>query len=143
MKRDSILSDLKTQRPYLLQEYGQKGEDGKRTVSCKKIFHIRADYDGYRWWNSIWPCNKELATLQVRREADLVYDRLIADDAFQDLTALREFCRKYPEAAVHGSKDEYNFYFDGELCVYWLRCITRRKDYNLYLYVFAKEDENG
>ena len=59
MKRDSILSDLKTQRPYLLQEYGQKGEDGKRTVSCKKIFHIRADYDGYRWWNSIWPCNKE------------------------------------------------------------------------------------
>ena len=140
MKRASILSELKTQRPYLLREYGKA--DGS-LVSCKKILHIRADYDGYRWWNTIWPCREELATPQVCREADLMYERLTADDAFRDLAALRKFCGKHPEAAVHGCGDEYNFYFEGERCTYWLRCITRSKDYNLYLHVFAKEDENG
>ena len=142
MKKLSILSELKTQRPYLLREYGGiPGKMGNGLVSCKKICHIRADYDGYRWWNSIWPCRKELATPQVSQEIDQTYERLIADDAFRDLAALREFCRQHPEAAVSGYKDEYNFYFEGELCTYWLRCITRSKDYNIYLHAYDNKEE--
>ena len=60
------------------------------------------------------------ATPQVCREADLMYERLTADDAFRDLAALRKFCGKHPEAAVHGCGDEYNFYFEGERCT---RCV--------------------
>lgn len=143
MKKVSILSELKTQCPPLLQEYGEKVGEGEKSVTCKKICHIRADYDGYRWWNSIWPCNKELATPQVSQEIDHIYERLTANNAFRDFVALEAFCRRHPEAAVNGSKDEYNFYLEGVFCTYWLRCITRFRDYNLYLHVFAKEDPHG
>ena len=35
-------------------------------------------------------------------------------------------------------KQEYNFYLEGECYNFGIRLITRPKDYNLYLHVFAK-----
>lgn len=104
-----------------------------------KIGHIRADYDGWRWWNSIWPCHDELATPEIRQEIDAVYEALIAKDAFCDLAALTRFCESHPEACIGEQRTEYNFYLEGKLCDYWLRLITRRRDYNIYLNAYAKE----
>lgn len=77
----------------------------------------------------------------MKREIDATYDALTAKDALADLTALRAFCRANPEARANESAEgEFNFYLRGELCDYWLRLITREKDYNLYLSAYAKED---
>ena len=34
---------------------------------------------------------------------------------------------------------EYNFYLEGTLCNFWVRLITRWRDYNMYLHAFIKD----
>ena len=64
---------------------------------------------------------------------------LTAKDALADLDTLKRFCQSHPEACADTQfKQEYNFYLEGECCNFWIRLITRPKDYNLYLHVFAK-----
>lgn len=110
----------------------------------RKIVHIRADYDGSRWWNTIWRHHNELATLEIRNEIDAVYDALTAAGAFPDLDTLTAFCRSQPSAKVNANcSDEFNFYFIGERCCYWLRCICRPKNYNLYLHAFLKDGKTS
>ena len=103
-----------------------------------KIGHIRADHDGWRWWNTVWPFHDELATEEMKREIDAAYDALTAKDALCDLHALRKFCEAHPDACAGASGTEFNFYLEGELCDFWLRLITRKGDYNIYLNAYAK-----
>ncbi|MBQ9648185.1 MAG: hypothetical protein IJV43_07505 [Oscillospiraceae bacterium] len=108
----------------------------------RKIMHFRADHDGWRWYNTIWLCHDDLATVEMKREIDATYDALIAEDALADLPVLRAFCHTHPEArANENATDEYNFYLRGTLCDYWLRLITRERDYNMYLSAYAREPE--
>lgn len=111
----------------------------------RKICHIRADYDNYRWWNSVWACHSDLASKEMKDEIIRTYDELTAYDALRDLNALRQFCWCHPEAKVDaGLADEFNFYLEGKTCDFWIRLITRDKDYNMYLHAYAKaEDAQG
>lgn len=144
MCKEAILDLLQVDCPFpkLFEERENPG--GVPARYRRKIVHFRADYDGCQWWNTIWPMHDELATPEIRREIDRVYAALTADDAWADLHTLTAFCREHPEAQVNGTAtDEFNFYYEGELCWYWLRCITREKDYNLYLHAFLKSDQEG
>lgn len=116
----------------------ERNKNGIGFYPHSKIGHIRADYDGWRWWNTIWLCHDELATPEMKREIDAVYEALTAKDAFCDLAALTRFCESHPEACVGEQRTEYNFYLEGKLCDYWLRLITRRRDYNIYLNAYMK-----
>lgn len=139
MKKNTILTRLTTECPFLnVFQDTEKIVDGISEIPRLKIGHIRADYFG-RWWNSIWPCHSELATDEIKREIDEVYAALTAKDALADLDTLTQFCRSHPEACADPQfKQEYNFYLEGEACNFWIRLITRPKDYNLYLNAFAK-----
>ena len=44
--------------------------------------------------------------------------------------------------AGENSADEFNFYLRGELCDYWVRLITRKGDYNMYLSAYSREETN-
>lgn len=113
-------------------------------VPIHKIGHIRADYDGYRWWNTVWPCHRKLATPEVCKEIDEVYDALTAKNALRDLDALRKFCAAHMEACVSKEyHDEFSFFYEGKACNFWIRLITRKGDYNLYLNAFAKIRRKG
>jgi hypothetical protein len=103
-----------------------------------KICHIRADHDGWRWYNTVWPCHDELATPEMKREIDATYEELTARDALRNLALVARYCVSHPEARCSSSQTEYDFYLEGELCNYWLRLITRPKDYNIYLNAYAK-----
>ena len=107
----------------------------------RKIGHIRADFDKHRWWNTVWPSHWDLATDGVKAEMGRTYDALTANDALRDLNALRRFCWSLPEAqSAPEVGDEFNFYLVGETCDFWVRLITRDKDYNMYLNAYAKEN---
>ena len=105
-----------------------------------KIGHIRADHDGWRWHNNVWPCHCDLATPEACKEIDGVYDELTAADALKDLSALRSYCGAHMEACIGREFcDEFSFFYVGEYCDYWIRLITRKGDYNLYLNAYAKD----
>lgn len=135
----SILTKLESQCSFPETfSVSERNENGIGFYPSGKIGHIRADCDGWRWWNTIWPCHDELATLEIKREIDAVYEALTAKEAFYDLAALTRFCESHPEACVGEQRTEYNFYLEGKLCDYWLRLITRRRDYNIYLNAYVK-----
>lgn len=141
MRHDNIINALEVRCPF--PEVFEEEETPKNygTRYRRKIAHIRADYDGRRWWNTIWLCHDGLATPEIRREIDAVYHTLISEDVFVDLGALRSFCTEFPQALANATAtDEYNFYMESVFCGYWLRCITRDKDYNLYLHAFLISD---
>lgn len=103
-----------------------------------KVGHIRADYSG-RWWNTVWTCHPELATPAIAHEIDEVYTALTAKTALADLDMLVRFCESHPDACVDWQfRQEYNFYLEGEHCNFWIRLITRPRDYNLYLHAFVR-----
>lgn len=104
-----------------------------------KVGHIRADHDGCRWHNTVWPCHRDLATQEICKEIDRVYDQLTAADALKDLPALREFCQSRPDACIDKEfHEEYSFFYVGRHCDFWIKLTTREKDYNLYLNAHSK-----
>lgn len=104
-----------------------------------KIGHLRADHDGWRWHNTVWPCHSSLATPAVCKEIDHVYDKLTASNALKDLPTLRRFCNSRMEACIaKESHDEFSFFHVGKYCDFWIKLITRKGDYNLYLNAYAK-----
>lgn len=139
MTKNNILACLVTDCPFpTVFQDAEWLENGISEVPRLKIGHIRADYKG-RWWNTAWPCHKELATDEVKREIDEVYAALTAKDALADLDTLTQFCQSHPEACADPQfGQEYNFYLEGAACNFWIRLITRFRDYNLYLSAFAK-----
>jgi len=103
-----------------------------------KIGHIRADNDKYRWGISYFPADaKNRKTPAVVKEvkylATIIF-RLLP--RYYDFV---EFCEKHPEARLEGTNDSYNFFINGQEANYWIRCITRLHDYNIYINIFAKD----
>lgn len=135
MQNTSILHELKVECPFPEIFEDRVSQNGIFEYR-RKIGHIRADYDDYRWWNTIWPLHKELSTPEISKEIDEVYKRLTSKDAFATLSEMTDFCHDHPQSAV--DRTEYNFYYEGEYCLFWIRCITRNKDYNLYIHAFTK-----
>lgn len=137
VKRKSILTALTAECPFKEVFDDIDAETG---YPKRKIGYMRADHNGYRWYNSVFPCHNELCTPEIVNEIDRVYDRLIADDAFRTLAELKSFCYAHSDCAVDQDRqDEFDFYLVGESCLFWIRCITRFRDYNLYLHAFTKE----
>ena len=136
-----ILNRLTAECPFAeVFEDTEKDEHGILAYPRSKIGHIRADHDGWRWWNTVWPCHDDLATLEMKREIDVTYDALTAEDALCDYPTLERFCRSRMDVCVGSSGTEYNFYLEGDLCDYWLKLITRRNDYHLYLNAYIKKE---
>ena len=55
------------------------------------------------------------------------------------LNTLRQMCRVYAEPTADPT--ECNLYCDTERFHVWLRLITRKRDYNLYVHFYVKENE--
>lgn len=111
-----------------------KDENGRPR---SELGYIRADHDGYRWWNTVWPVNKGLNDDDLIDEFDAVYNAFT--EAFPSRTAMERYCmRELEPASTEGT--EYNAYLDLDgPGFYWLRMITRKGDYNLYLHCYSKK----
>lgn len=114
-----------------LQVYEDKGTN---SWPANELAYIRADYDGYRWWNTIWPVNETLKTPRLAAELDAVYDAFRED--FPTLEDMKRYCQQ--ELSPTYDPTEFNAFLSLEHGYYWLRMITREGDYNLYLHCYRK-----
>ena len=113
------------------EAWQDKGENG---YPRSELGYFRCDYDGYRWWNTVWPVNGGLATPELTREFDSVYDGFLK--AFPTREKMVRYCREHAEATSDAT--EFNAYLTMEHGFYWLRMIDRKGDYNLYLHCISK-----
>lgn len=95
---------------------------------------FRCDHDGAQWWRSPFSVRKTLFTPERAKELDAVADALTIE--FPNLDALEDYCVMNAEDLRNGH--EYNLYLSGDLCNYWIRVNTTRKDYNLYIHAIVK-----
>lgn len=138
MEKFNLINALEIACPFptIFQEIENPGEIVPRYR--RELGYIRADYDGKMWHSTIHKIHENLDTPSMCHEIDVVYDMLISERIFPNIKALRRFCSNFPLARVNRDGD-YDFYLEGALCWYWLRLITRDRDYNLYLHAFMKE----
>lgn len=109
-------------------------DKGENEYPKSEMGYFRCDYDGYKWWNTVWPVNRELETPELIREFDSLYDDFLK--VFPSREAMGVYCRSHAEAT--SDPTEFNAYLELEHGFYWLRMITRKGDYNLYLHCLSK-----
>ena len=113
--------------------FENKGQNGRPK---NELAYFRCDYDGYRWWNTVWQVNKSLEDPELIEEFDSVLNSFYK--AFPSRTEMERFCMQ--SLTPTSDPTEYNAYLDlGGPGYYWLRMITRKGDYNLYLHCYCKD----
>lgn len=117
--------------------YSQATEDRAENGYPKsELAYFRCDYDGNRWWNTVWPINRNLESTELINELDSLYSDFLKE--FPDLKTMANFCYTHHEDPW--DKTVFDYYLDLEHGFYWLKMITRKGDYNLYLHCLSKAD---
>lgn len=101
-----------------------------RGLPVSEMGYSRSDYDEHRWWTTHFLLNDELKTQEQANEIDMVTNSLQA--AFPTLSELGLFCELFAEDLRRDN--EYNLYYKGRHANYWIRCVIRKRDYNLYVH---------
>jgi hypothetical protein len=108
----------------------------ERGYSAAELGYFRCDYDGYRWWDTVWPINPEVETPELTEEFDSVLEAF--KETFPTLDDLKEYCHK--NLLPHSSPIEFDVWLDlGGPGYYWLRIRLIPRDYNLYLHCISKK----
>lgn len=114
----------------------------------RMVGYFRADHDGYRWHYTWFDGkNREANAGEVKKELEFVGTQLIFHGFLNGVYSLREFVNEALKECVCGGNvpsilsqdDEYNFYYSGDCCDYWVRFILRNGDYNMYIKCYQKE----
>lgn len=100
-----------------------------------RLVYSRSDYDDYRWWTSWFHQKKETPSQELVKEIDAFQSALFEMPEFQSLDTLCQLCKT---AETTGDPTEYNLYSETEHFHIWLRMITRKRDYNLYVNYYPK-----
>ena len=106
-------------------------------VPASKVLHSRSDYDGHKWWRTWHPCHEEPLGDVLCGEINDFSESLMDLPEFANLETLRCFGAGY--AARTTEPTEFNMYTETEHFNIWLRMITRRGDYNLYVNFYIKD----
>ena len=121
---------LKTENP-CPEAWECKGENG---YPISEMGYLRCDNDGHQWWSTAWPVNRKLESPGLIAEFDEVCASFRR--AFPTREAMAQWCRE--QAQPTSDPTEFNTWYEGKHGIYWLRMITRRGDYNLYLHCLSK-----
>lgn len=136
MEREIVIRNsipLTLEMPDSLNQNGSLPED-------RMVGYFRADHDGYRW-HYTWfnGKNNEANVGETKKELEHVGTQLVFHGFLNGVSSMREFVYEAGATAVSTENDEYNFYYSGFCCDYWVRFILRRGDYNMYIKCYQKE----
>jgi hypothetical protein len=89
---------------------------------------------GCQWWSTAWPVNRALETPELIAELDGGFVGF--RKAFRNREAMARWCREHAQPT--SDPTEFHAWYEGKHGSYWLRMITRRGDYNLYLHCLSR-----
>ena len=125
-----------------LYTYDQKSLIESRT-GC--IGHLRGDMGkGGDEFYATWTDHRgDLKTPEFQSELDEVINALRFDESYGSVldsrTALKRFCRQFPESSFGGESQDYGFQADTEQFSYLLRLNPGQGVYNLYCYCYRRD----
>lgn len=96
--------------------------------------YFRCDHDGRQWWRYPFQVHKDMETKERIAELEAVTEALT--EAFPTLKDLEKYCVENAEDLRNDF--EYNLYYSGVECNYWIRARIVKQDYNLYVHALAK-----
>ena len=114
-----------------------------RELAC--VGHLRLDFGhrGKEFWTTWWPHNNdELNVPAFKAEFDGVVNEFREQGPLKDLAAMSDYCGAHPGGLLEGGLDKsFGFIAESENYRYCLRCIPRQDNYNGYLYVYDKRQQ--
>lgn len=116
-----------------------EAEDRQR--AC--VGHIRLDFGsgGREFWHTWWDHNGgELITSEFKAEFQQVVDELRERGPLKNLAAMSEYCDAHPAGKLEDGNG-FGVITESEQYRYCLRCCPRQGDYNGYLYVYDKHQQ--
>lgn len=121
--------------------FSQEELDGELAT----VGHLRLDFgrQGTEFWSTWWPHNNdELNVPAFKAELDAVVNEMRARGPLKDLDAMSGYCRTNSSGLLEGGTGgSYGFIAESEGYRYCLRCIPRQGDYNGYLYIYDKRQQ--
>jgi hypothetical protein len=117
-------------------------KDGKYPE--REVGYVRSYHDGYCWASTYFEVNPNFDRRDLLDEFGQVF--VAFKRSFKDLNAMSKWCREFAQPT--SDPTEFNAWFGGREGIYYLRMITRRGDYNLYLHCLDRKaikevDENA
>ncbi|MGH1824237.1 hypothetical protein [Macrococcoides caseolyticum] len=132
-------------RPALLDEEGLFFSQDERDAELGTIGHLRIDFGsrGNEFWSTWWPHNgNELNMPEFKAELQEFADELRKTGPLNSLSAMSKYCCDHGDGKLEsGLRDTYGYIAESEHYRYCLRCTPVQGDYNAYLYIYDKRQQ--
>lgn len=116
--------------------------DMEKDAELATVGHLRLDFGrGDEFWTTWHPHNgDELRTPAFKTELDTVVNELRKVGPLQNLFEMQSYCYTHGGSIASGSK-HHGYIAESEQYRYCLRCSPTQGDYNGYLYVYDKHQQ--
>lgn len=132
-------------RPASTEEAGLFYSQDAKDAELGTVGHMRVDFGrgGSEFWSTWWPHNEDtLNTPEFKSEFQTFVDELRKTGPLRDLSAMSEYCCGHSDGKLgDGSRGSYGFVAESEHSRYCLRCTPIQGDYNAYLYIYDKRQQ--
>ena len=128
-------------RPASPDEAGLFYSQAEKDAELGCVGHLRLDFGrgGKEFWSTWWPHNNdELNTPAFKTELDAFVNELRSVGPLQNRSAMSACCH---EMGGKISDDHHGFIAESEQYRYCLRCFPQQGDYNGYLYIYDKHQQ--
>lgn len=132
-------------RPASSDEAGLFYSQNEKDAELGTVGHLRADFGskGNEFWSTWWPHNNDiLNTQEFKAELQEFVDELRKNGPLNNLFKMSEFCCDHNAGRLNdSSRGSYGYIAESESYRYCLRCTPVQGDYNAYLYIYDKRQQ--
>ena len=132
-------------RPASPDEAGLFYSQNEKDAELGTVGHLRADFGhgGNEFWHTWWPHNgDELNTPELKAELQEFVNELRKIGPLRNLSSMSGYCCDHNAGKLDdGSRGGYGYIAESENYRYCLRCTPIQGDYNAYLYIYDKRQQ--
>lgn len=132
-------------RPAAPEEAGLFYSQNEKDPELGTVGHLRIDFgsNGKEFWSTWWPHNSdELNTPGFKADLQEFVNELRKTGPLNSLSAMAEYCSGRAAGGLKvGAQESYGYIAESESYRYFLRCTPIQGDYNAYLYIYDKRQQ--